>query len=235
MQRRSWGVMVLKAEAVTTPSTNMSSRARSKFTSRDQQHRRRRRSEEIRRADPAGQKRKPELEAATTTSQSKAKAKSADPAGQKRKPESEKEAATAPRPSKTKVAEPAGEKRKVDEAVEDVEETEGQGSPTKARLDDGEDIRRAQGTSPATAFHVATLDLLELHSGSGVAKEADKFEMNTVDLGLWDLDNISNRDRVTELVREKKSLHAPEQSSGTYSVYMWALSITGSRRKMVRT
>ena len=28
--------------------------------------------------------------------------------------------------------------------------------------------------------------------------------MNTVDLGLWGLDNISNRDRVVELVREKK-------------------------------
>ena len=28
--------------------------------------------------------------------------------------------------------------------------------------------------------------------------------MKTMDLGLWDIDNISNRDRITELVREKK-------------------------------
>jgi len=144
-------------------------------------------------------------EAATTTSQSRAKAKSADPAGQKRKPESEKEAATAPSPSKAKAAEPAGEKRKADSDVEDVEETVGKGSPMKARLDEDEDIRRAQGTSPATTSHATTLDLLELHSGSGVAEEAKTFGMNTVDLREgWDLDKISDRNRLLEYVREKK-------------------------------
>ena len=28
--------------------------------------------------------------------------------------------------------------------------------------------------------------------------------MKTMDLGFWDIDNVSNRDRITELVREKK-------------------------------
>ena len=98
------------------------------------------------------------------------------------------------------MAEPAGEKRKADEAVEDVEETEGQGSPMKARLDDDEDIMRAQGTTPAT-----TIDLLELHSESGVAEEAKTFGMNAVDLREgWGLDKISDRNRLLEYVREKK-------------------------------
>jgi len=108
----------------------------------------------------------------------------ADPVGQKRKQESEKEAATTPSPSKAKVAEPAGEKRKADEAVEDVEETEGQGSPMKAKLDDDEDIMRVQGASVLAD----KMDVLELHSEPGVAEEAKKFGLNVVDLREgWDL------------------------------------------------
>ena len=200
-------MMTLKAEAVTTPTQNTSSQAQAKTASRDQTLRERpaaseeeERTKKSRNADPAGQKRK-DPEAATTPSHSRAKAKSADPVGQKRKSASaSEEAATAPSPSKSKATEPTGEKRKADSDAEDMEDTVGQGSPIKARVDDDEDIRRVQ----ATTFHATTLDLLELHSGSGVAKEADKFGMNTVDLGLWDLDNISHRDRVVELVREKK-------------------------------
>ena len=58
MHRRSSGVMALKAEAVTTPSQNKSSRAQVKTTSRDQkrserdqQHLRRRRMRERRKAE----------------------------------------------------------------------------------------------------------------------------------------------------------------------------------------
>ena len=68
-----------------------------------------------------------------------------------------------------------------------MEDTVGQGSPIKARVDDDEDIRRVQ----ATTFHATALGLLELHSGSGIAKEADTLGMNAIDLGLWDIDNIS--------------------------------------------
>ena len=64
-------------------------------------------------------------------------------------------------------------------------------------MDDDEYTRRFQSNT----FHATALDWLELHSGSGIAKEADKLGMNTVDLGLWDIDNISNRDRITESVR----------------------------------
>ena len=95
------------------------------------------------------------------------------------------------------MTEPTGEKRKADSDAEDMEEAVGHGSPIKSRVDEDEDIRRA------TTLH-ATLDLLQLHSGSGIAKEADRLGMKTMGLGLWDIDNISNRDRITELVREKK-------------------------------
>ena len=76
------------------------------------------------------------------------------------------------------MAEPAGEKRKADEAVEDVEETEGQGSPMKARLGDDEDIMGVQGASALAD----NMDILELHSEPGVAEEATKFGMNAVGL-----------------------------------------------------
>jgi len=108
------------------------------------------------------------------------------------------------------VAEPAGEKRKADEAVEDVEETEGQGSPMKARLDDDEDIMRVQCASVLTKGNVTQkrdmeIDVLELHSESGVAEEAKKFGMNVVDVREgWDLNKIADRNRLLEYVREKK-------------------------------
>ena len=154
---------------------------------------------------------------------------SADPVGQKRKSASaSEEAATAPSPSKSKATEPTGEKRKADSDAEYMEDTVGQGSPIKARVDDDEDIRRVQ----ATTFHATALDLLELHSGSGIAKEADKLGMNTVDLGLWDLDNISNRDRVVGLVREKKpAFISGRPQSNMFSRLQNMNAWTGKRRQ----
>ena len=145
-------------------------------------------------ADATGQKRK---EAATTPSQGRAKAKSADPVGQKRKSTSASEEAS-PSPGKLKATEPTGEKRKADSDAEDMEDAVGQGSPTKPRVEEDEDIKRA------TALPATMVNTLQLHSGPDIATKAEKLGMKTMDLGHWDIDNISNRDRITELVREKK-------------------------------
>ena len=78
-----------------------------------------------------------------------------------------------------------------------MEDAVGQGSPIKPRVEEDEDIGRV------TILH-AIFNILQLHSGSDIATEAEKLGMKTTDLGHWDIDNISNRDRSTELVREKK-------------------------------
>ena len=48
----------------------------------------------------------------------------------------------------------------------------------KARLDDDEDMMRVQGASALAD----TMDVLELHSGPGLAEEAKTFGISAVDL-----------------------------------------------------
>ena len=95
------------------------------------------------------------------------------------------------------MADPTGEKRKADSDAEDMEDTVGQGSPIRSRVEEDEDIRRA------TALH-PTCGIQQLRSVSSLATEAERLGMTTMDLEQWDIDIASNRDSITEWVRERK-------------------------------
>ena len=180
-------------------------------------------------ADATGQKRK---EAAATPSHSRAKAKVADPVGSKRK--SSKGAEATPSPIKTKMTEQTGEKRKADSDAEDVEEA-GPGSPLRSRVGEDEDLRRV-----TTALH-STYNILQLHSDleSIIISEAGEFGMTAMDLGRFGYrQRVEQRKDYRMGSRGEACIYhwkTTEQSSGTYSVYMWAIPITDSRRHMVRT
>ena len=97
------------------------------------------------------------------------------------------------------MADPTGEKRKADSDAEDMEETVGQGSPIRSRVEEDEDIRRV-----TTKDVPHTCDVLQLHSVSSLATDSEKLGMTTMNLEHLDIDSAVNRDRITEWVREKK-------------------------------
>ena len=142
----------------------------------------------------SGQKRKE-----ATPSQSRAKAKVADPVGSKRK--LSKGAEVTQSPVKAKMSEQTGEKRKADSDAEDVEDA-GPGSPSGQRAAEDEELKYV-----TTALHSNPLhNILQLHSDSksDIAAEAGKYEMKAMDLNGFDIDNVANREKITEWVRERK-------------------------------
>ena len=139
------------------------------------------------------------------------------------------------------MTEQTGEKRKADSDAEDVEEA-GPGSPLRSRVGEDEDLRRVTTALRSRRQLCATRDhtILQLHSDSesDIIAEARDFEMAAMYLGGFDIDNAANREKITEWVREKACIYSwktAKQVDWTNSVYMWAISITGSRREMVRT
>ena len=129
------------------------------------------------------------------------------------------------------MTEQTGEKRKADSDAEDVEDA-GPGSPLRPRVGEDEDLRRV-----TTALR-STSNILQLHSDSesDIISEAGGYEMTAMDLGgIGGCGEQGEDYRMGS--REKACIYhwkTAEEISGAYSVYMWAISVTGSRREMVR-
>ena len=124
------------------------------------------------------------MELKDSQSQSRAKARAVDASEEKRK--SSKTVAGSP--AKAKRADPTGEKRKADS---DAEDEGARGSPMRTKMQDGETLNRLHSIPRDSSLHV-----LQLHTGSKLTGDLEKYGIHTLDLGDLNMDKLDNREQV---------------------------------------